>query len=234
MTERSLRKYMIVDTRAKAIVVDAAGEPMRFVTLDEALAQAIELRGRKSAESFAVVDDLGDKWLWSAKKVMRVALSNEVKDLIEEAIDYDWDKISRVWQTRCRADGIVETSHNVRLPDGPPIPVLLHGRPMGDRTTTQRWTEKRQWFERGTLASFIDALPTRIHKLEQRAVNEKARAQRAEEKARRREAAYDAGEEMTCQLCGRMICSKSGVIAHHGYTRPGGRVADRLVRRHAS
>lgn len=27
--------------------------------------------------------------------------------------------------------------------------------------------------------------------------------------------------ETTCQICGRQIKSKNGVIAHHGYTRPG-------------
>ncbi|SHG16568.1 hypothetical protein [Bradyrhizobium erythrophlei] len=73
----------------------------------------------------------------------------------------------------------------------------------------------------GSLSSYVDALPTRVHKLEHRAISEKARAERAEQKARLQLAVYEAGEEMTCQLCGRRICSKFGTIAHHGYTRPG-------------
>jgi hypothetical protein len=93
---------------------------------------------------------------------------------------------------------------------------------MGDRTTTERWTEKPAWFERGTLASFVGSLPTRTHKLEQRALNEKARALRADAKVRQLQEDYEAGAHMTCQLCGRLIRSKHGVIAHHGYTRPGG------------
>ncbi|MGX1167093.1 hypothetical protein AB7M16_003359 [Bradyrhizobium sp. USDA 372] len=214
------RKYMILDTRAKALALDEHRDPLRFVSLDEALTKAIELRGRKSAEAFAVVDDLGTKWMWSAKKVLRVALSYDTKHVIDEAIDVDWKKISSIRQIRCRPDGMVETSHNIRLPDGPPIPVMLHGRSMGT-TTTQRWTDKPQWIERGALSSYVDALPTRVHKLEQRAINEKARAERVEQKARLQLAAYEAGEEMTCQLCGRRICAKFGAIAHHGYTRPG-------------
>jgi hypothetical protein len=218
----SQRKYMILDTRQKALVVDDARDPVCFPTLDEALARAVALRGRKSPESFAVLDDLGNKWMWSKKKVMRIALSFDTKDAIDDAVDVDWEKHSSTLQTRCRPDGIVETSHRVRLPDGPPVPIMLHGRPMGDRTTTQRWTEKPSWVERGSLASFIEALPTRIHKLEQRAMNEKDRGLRAEAKALRLQADHEAGDQMTCQLCGRLIRSKHGVIAHHGYTRPGG------------
>jgi hypothetical protein len=214
------RKYMILDTRAKALALDEHKDPLRFVSLDQALAKAIELRGRKSAEAFAVVDDLGTKWTWSAKKVLRVALSYDTKHVIDEAIDVDWEEISSIRQIRCRPDGTVETSHNIRLPDGRPIPVMFHGRSMGT-TTTQRWTDKPQWIERGALSSYVDTLPTRVHKLEQSAINEKARAERAEQKARLQLAAYEAGDEMTCQLCGRRICSKFGTIAHHGYSRPG-------------
>jgi hypothetical protein len=220
--EQSRRKYMILDTRAKTLVPDDQSDPLRFVTLEQALTKAAALRGCKSAEAFAVVDDLSNKWLWSAKKVLRVALSSDTKDVIYDAVDTDWIKTGSTRQIRCRPDGIIETSHHVRLPDGPPIPVMLHGRPMGDRTTTERWLDKPEWFERGTLGSFIDALPTRIHKLEQRAMNEKARVLRAQEKAIQMQVAYEAGDEMTCQRCGRRICSKFGAIAHHGYTRPGG------------
>jgi hypothetical protein len=88
------RKYMVQDTRAKALALDEHNDPLRFASLDEALAKAIELRGRKSAEAFAVVDDLGNKWMWSPKKVLRVALSYDTKHVIEEAIDVDWEEIA--------------------------------------------------------------------------------------------------------------------------------------------
>ncbi|MGY3532196.1 hypothetical protein [Bradyrhizobium sp. USDA 4452] len=52
------RKYMILDTRAKALALDEHKDPLRFVSLDEALAKAIELRGRKSADAFGVVENL--------------------------------------------------------------------------------------------------------------------------------------------------------------------------------
>ena len=220
--QASNRKFMVLDTRKKALVLDAERDPLRFIGLADALAKAVELRGRKSPEAFAVVDDLGNKWLWSSKDVLRVALSHETKDLIDDAVDTDWKKVGSLRQARCRSDGIVETSHYVRLPDGPPIPVLLHGRPMGDSMTTERWTDKPVWFERGPLSSFVDALPTRGHKLEQRAIAEKDRADRAAAKASLQQAEYEAGAQMTCQLCGRLIRSKHGIIAHHGYTRPGG------------
>jgi hypothetical protein len=215
------RKYMIMDASAKALLLDDEREPLRFASLENALAKAIELRGSKSADAVAVVDDFGNKWLWSKKSVPRVALSNDTKDVIHDAIEIDWKKSTSIYSTRCRADGTVETSHQLRLPDGPPIPELRFGRP-SEKMTTERWTEKPQWIVRGSLGSYIGSLPTRIHKLEQRAMNEKARAERAERKARLQLAAYEAGEEMTCQICGRLICSKRGEIAHHGYTRPGG------------
>jgi hypothetical protein len=214
--EASLRKFLIVDTRSKLLVLDDERDPMRFTSLDAALAKAIELRGSGSSESFAVTDDLGNKWLWS-RSGLRVALSDDIKHRIERKIEVDRTKISLTLQTRCRADGIVETSHYVRLPDGPPIPMMPHL----DWTSTERYSEKPSWFERGTLASFVDSLPTRIHKLEQRALNEKARADRAVAKARQAQEDYEAGAQMTCQLCGRLIRSKHGTIAHHGYTRPG-------------
>jgi hypothetical protein len=216
------RKYLILDTRAKAVAVDAEGEPLRFADLEEAKRKAIELRGRKSTESFAVLDDIGNRWLWSKKGVLRVTLSMFTQDLVYDAVKVDYNQFGSIMQTRCSTGGIVETSHQVRLPDGPPIPVMHHGRPWSDKTTTERWTEKPQWFDRGPLLSFIGGLPTRIHKLEQQAMNAKAKALRAEQKRRMSLAAYEAGEEMTCQICARLICSKSGYIAHHGYLRPGG------------
>lgn len=217
--ENGFRKYLILDTRSKQLVVDGEGDPLRLKTLEEALAKAIELRGPGSTpDSYAVVDDLGCKWLWSKAGVLRVALSDDIKRLIERSIKTDRTKLTYALQTRCRPDGIVETSHFVRLPDGPPMRMP----PYYDYETTERWTEKPSWFERGPLAPFIDALPTRIHKLEQRALNEKTRTARAAAKARQAQEDYEAGAQMTCQLCGRLIRSKHGVIAHHGYTRPGG------------
>jgi hypothetical protein len=216
--DSNLRNFLILDTRSKLLVLDSERDPVRFKSFDEALAKAIELRGSGSPEAFAVLDDLGNKWLWSKTGAFRVALSYDTTHKIEKAIKVDRTKLSFTLQTRCRADGIVETSHLVRLPDGPPIPMMPHG----DWTTTERWSEKPAWFERGTLSSFIDLLPTQTHKLEQRALNEKARAFRAEAKERQAQEDYEAGAQMTCQLCGRLIRSKHGVIAHHGYTRPGG------------
>jgi hypothetical protein len=215
------RKYMIMDTGAKALLLDDQREPLRFASLEEALTKASGLRAGKAADAFAVVDDMGNKWAWSKKDVLRVALSYDTKDVIHAAIKVDWKKSTSIYSTRRRADGVVETSHQLRLPDGPPIPEMRFGRP-SETMTTERWTEKAQWIVRDTLNSYIETLPTRIHKLEQRAINEKARVERTERKARLQLAAYEAGEEMTCQICGRLICSKRGEIAHHGYTRPGG------------
>jgi hypothetical protein len=164
------------------------------------------------------MDDLGNKWLWSKRGVLRVALSDDIKHSIERSIKVDLTKLSFTLQTRCRADGIVETSHFVRLPDGPPIPIEPHS----DWTTTERYAEKPSWVERGTLESFVGSVPTRVHKLEQRAMNERARAIRAAAKVRQAQEDYEAGAQMTCQICARLIRSKHGVIAHHGYTRPGG------------
>jgi hypothetical protein len=214
------RKYMVLNTATKSVVLDADGDPVRLVTLEEALSKAVELRGPGSPKTFAVIDDLGNKWLWSAKGAMRVAISNAAKDAVTEAVDKgaDYQQISFARNSRCRPDGIVETQHQVRLPDGPPIRDPAHS--WGDRMTKERWTDF-QWIERGPLSSYIDGLETRVHPLEQRAINDKARSMRAAEKARMQQAAYEAGEEMTCQICGRLICSKLGTIAHHGYTRPG-------------
>ncbi|MHC2462497.1 hypothetical protein [Bradyrhizobium embrapense] len=216
--ETSLRKYLILDTRSNALALDSEREPMRFPSLEEALTTAVDLQGSGSPESFAVLDDLGNKWLWSKTGTLRVALSDDINHRIQRAIEFDRTKLSLTLQARCRADGIVETSHLVRLPDGPPIPI----QPGSSWTTTERYTEKASWFERGTLESFIESLPTRTHKLEKRALNEKSRAIRAEAKARQAQEDYEAGAQMTCQLCGRLIRSKHGTIAHHGYTRPGG------------
>jgi hypothetical protein len=119
---------------------------------------------------------------------------------------------------RCRPDGVIESQHQVRLADGPLIRDARYT--WGDRQTTERWSDP-QWIERLPLSTYIDDLKTRTHKLEQRAMNEKARSMRAAEKARLQLASYAAGDEMTCQLCGRLICSKLRTIAHHGYTRPG-------------
>lgn len=219
--EQIRRKYMIMDTGAKTLLLDDQREPLRFASLEEALTKASGLRAGKAADAFAVVDDLGNKWAWSKKDVLRVALSYYTKEVIDDAIKVDWKKSTSIYSTRCRVDGVVETSHQLRLPDGPPIPEIRFGRP-SDTMTTERWTEEPQWIVRDPLSSYINSLPTRVHKLEQRAMNEKARAERAERKARLQLAAYEAGEEMTCQICGRLICSKRGEIAHHGYTRPGG------------
>lgn len=214
------RKYMILDTRSKGLVVDETGEPLRFVTLAEAITDALERNDVTAPDAHAVLDDLGNKWLWSAKGVLRIAISYEAKDAVTEVVDkgYDWKQITYAVTARVRPDGIVETQHQVRLADGPPVydpTICRHG-----ETTTQRWSDKR-WIERASLASYIDHLPTRVHKLEERAMNGKARSTRAAEKAKLQLAAYEAGDEMTCQLCGRLICSKFGTIAHHGYTRPG-------------
>lgn len=217
--ESGLRKYLILDTRSKQLVLDGERDPLRFKSLEEALAKATELRGPGLPhDSFAVIDDLCNKWHWSKSAVLRVALSDDMKHRIERSMTADLTELSFALQTRCRPDGIVETSHHVRLPDGPPITVPPHH----DWTTTERWTEKPSWFERGTLVSFVSSLPTRTHKLERRALNEKTRTLQAAAKARQAQEDYEAGAQMTCQLCGRIIRSKHGVIAHHGYTRPGG------------
>src|ERR1700739_3070201 len=96
---------------------DEGRDRMRFTSLDEALAKATEMRGSASPESFAVMDDLGNKWLWSKRGVLRGALSDDIKHRIDRSIEVDRTKLSLTLQTRCRADGIVETSHFVRLPD---------------------------------------------------------------------------------------------------------------------
>lgn len=213
----TFRKFFILDKRSKSLVVDNDGEPMRFGSLHEAQAKAVDLRGSGSPEFFAVQDDLGNKWIWTKTGALRVGLSNDTKDRIERAINVDRTKLGFTLQTRCRADGMVETCHHIRLPDGPPIPIQPHS----DWTTTERYADKASWFERGTLESFVGSLPTRTHKLERRALNEKSRAVRAAAKARQAEEDYEAGVRMTCQVCGRLIRSKQGTIAHHGYTRPG-------------
>jgi hypothetical protein len=217
----SLRKYMVLDTRSRSLVLDEQGDPLRFVALDEALDRAIAMPGRQSPESFAVLDDLGNKWLWSKKGVLRIALSMFTQDHVNEEVRKPRDRqnTSMVMQTRCTPSGIVETSHYVRLPDGPPVEVLHFGRPTGS-TTTERWSQRAEWFTRGPLSDFVDRVPTRIHKLEQKALNDKKRARQAHEKRRNEEIAYEAGKKMTCQICGRSIRSKIGIIAHHGYRRP--------------
>src|SRR4051794_3509664 len=110
------RKYMIMDTGAKALLLDDQREPLRFASLEEALTKASGLRAGKAADAFAVVDDLGNKWAWSKKDVLRVALSYDTKDVIHAAIKVDWKKSTSIYSTRCRADGVVETSHQLRLP----------------------------------------------------------------------------------------------------------------------
>jgi hypothetical protein len=54
-----MRKYLILDTAAKAVVIDRNGEPIRFAELEQAKVKAVSLRGEKSPESYAVLDDLG-------------------------------------------------------------------------------------------------------------------------------------------------------------------------------
>src|ERR1700678_1424402 len=95
------RKYMIMDAGAKALSLDENREPLRFASLEDALAKAVELRGSRSADAFAVVDDLGNKWLWSKNNVLRVALSNDTKDVIQDAIEIDWKKSTYIYSTRC-------------------------------------------------------------------------------------------------------------------------------------
>lgn len=50
-----------------------------------------------------------------------------------------------------------------------------------------------------------------------KAEREANKVRRAQELAARQAA----GEDTTCQICARRIMSRVGVIAHHGYTRPG-------------
>jgi hypothetical protein len=156
---------LILDTRSKLMALDSERDPMRFSSLNEALAEATELRGSGARESFAILDDLGNRWLWSKTGVLRVALTSDVKYKIEGAIKVDQARFSFILQTRCRSDGVVETSHYVRLP-----------RRTADPAHDRRNSETASWVEWGTLTSFIGSVPTRPHRLEQRALNEKARA----------------------------------------------------------
>ena len=83
--------------------------------------------------------------------------------------------------------------------------------------------------------SYRDFLPSNFFRLpteERRAAHKKAfvdfqvyKAQRKVELAA--EKAAKAAHAMTCQVCGRPIFAETGVIAHHGYTRPywGGQTA---------
>ena len=58
--------------------------------------------------------------------------------------------------------------------------------------------------------------PTQVHKQE-------LAARRIKKQAAKRKEREDAlvGLQMTCQACGRLIRSAYGIIAHHGYERPG-------------
>jgi hypothetical protein len=162
-----------------------------------------------------------NKWLWSATGVLRVALSFDTKSIVHDAIRAMQNRANESWSIneRCTPDGDVESEVFAIFHDGPPQPELYMGRRTGN-FIYERYAEKSHWVNRGPLAPMIANEPTRVHKLEQRAMNEKVKALRIEERRRHSIMVYEAGEAMTCQICGRLICSKTGYIAHHGYSRP--------------
>jgi hypothetical protein len=145
----SMRKYLILDTAAKAVVLDSDGDPLRFAELEEATVKAVELRGDKSPESYAVLDDLGNKWLWSSKGVLRVALSFDTKSIVHDAIRDMQDRVNESWSMneRCTPEGDVEPEVYAIFHDGPPQPEPYMGRPTGN-FTYERYAEKSHWVKR--------------------------------------------------------------------------------------
>jgi hypothetical protein len=218
----SNRRYFVLDTAAKLLAVDEDGYPIKLDTLEEAFVLRLDLLPKFTGpDTLAVLDDVRNKWIWSAKGVMRFALSYACRDKVYAIVSrlpdyYDTSKHFTHHTFRGTVDGNVEEEVTARLPDGPPIPIMLHGRPWGDgRTTTERCAAKPTGINRGPLAPMIADAPTQTHKQE-------LTARRVKKQAANRKAREDAlaGKQMTCQGCGRLIRSKHGIIAHHGYERP--------------
>jgi hypothetical protein len=211
------RRYFVLDTATKLLAVDEDGFPIKLETLEQAHALRTSLLPDGAGpESLALLDDLGNKWLWNVRGVMRFALSCACRDIVYEIVSKAYD-FTKEWPHntfRGTVAGDVEQEVTARLPDGPPIPVMHHGREWG--TTTERYADKSHWANRGPLAPMIADAPTQTHKQELTARRMKKQAANRKE----REDAL-AGKQMTCQGCGRLICSKLGLIAHHGYERPG-------------
>jgi hypothetical protein len=218
----SNRRYFVLDCSAKLLAVDEVGYPIKLDTLEAAFALRLDLLPTfTDPDALAVLDDLGNKWIWSARGIMRFALSYACRDMVYEIVSklpdaYDY---SRYWTHntfRGTVAGNVEQEATARLPDGPPIPVMHHGRQWGDQTTVERYADKPHWINRGPLAPMIADAPTQTHKQELTALRVKKRAAKRKE----REDAL-VGLQMTCQACGRAIRSAYGIIALHGYERPG-------------
>jgi hypothetical protein len=209
------RRYFVLDTATKKLVADENGFPRKFETVNEAGELRTEmLPHHPGPDSLTLLDDVGNKWIWSAKGVMRVAMSQKSQSAAFNftlPIRSDRSKEWALNTFRCTVAGEVEQEAQARLPDGPEIKNRW-----GDNTT-ERWAEKSHWINRGPLAPMIADIKTQEHPQETRARREFERA-----KKRRERAEYLAGKQMTCQACGRAICSKlGGVVAHHGYERPG-------------
>ena len=224
-------RYFVLDAAAKKLVTDDKGVPRKFEKLEGACTLRAEIMPAQlfgdnpplkwdgiGAYSFAVTDDLGNKWIWSEKGDMRFAMSHKTKEVVGDKVRnlYDSTKESFVYNIRATTAGIVQTEHQARLPDGPPIPVVHNGRTFSDLLTTDRWANKTHWVNRGDLAPMIADVKTQEHPQELRARREAEKARK-----RREREEYLAGKQMTCQACGRAICSKRGVVALHGYERPG-------------
>jgi hypothetical protein len=209
----------VLDTTTKLLAVDEDGYPIKLETLDQAHALRTSLLlNTAGPESLALLDDLGNKWIWSSKGVQRFALSYACKDMVYEVVNKMQD-YSKEWphhSFRGTLAGDVEQEVTARLPDGPPILVIHHGQQWGNQTTTERYADKPHWVNRGPLAPMIADAPTQTHKQELTALRVKKRAAKRKE----REDAL-VGLQMTCQACGRAIRSAYGIIALHGYERPG-------------
>ena len=82
------RRYFVIDTATKLLALDQDGYPIKLETLDQAHAlRTSMLPNTAGPESLALLDDLGNKWIWSSKGVLRFALSYVCKEIVGEIGD---------------------------------------------------------------------------------------------------------------------------------------------------